>query len=203
MNPATFLRVLGPEPWRVAYAEPSVRPDDSRYGENPNRLQMHTQYQVILKPDPVRREGGGVLKRLFLKKREKRKRKRKKEREKKEQEKTHFFFQPLLSTKNLLSPGKPARALLRFFSRPRHRRPQARRPLRRGQLGEPGAGRLGPRLGSVARRPRGHSVYLLSGCRRRAPGRPRRRDHLRAGEDRHCLTGGEPLHGDEVLSGEQ
>ena len=52
MNPATFLRVLGPEPWRVAYAEPSVRPDDSRYGANPNRLQAHTQYQVILKPDP-------------------------------------------------------------------------------------------------------------------------------------------------------
>ena len=69
MNPATFLRVLGPEPWRVAYAEPSVRPDDSRYGENPNRLQMHTQYQVVLKPDPVSSEisggfffqGGGVL----------------------------------------------------------------------------------------------------------------------------------------------
>lgn len=51
-NPATLLRVLGPEPWRVAYIEPSVRPDDGRYGENPNRLQMHTQYQVILKPDP-------------------------------------------------------------------------------------------------------------------------------------------------------
>ena len=51
-NPATTLRVLGPEPWRVAYVEPSVRPDDGRYGENPNRLQMHTQYQVILKPDP-------------------------------------------------------------------------------------------------------------------------------------------------------
>ncbi len=51
-NPATFLRVLGPEPWNVAYAEPSIRPDDSRYGENPNRLQMHTQFQVILKPDP-------------------------------------------------------------------------------------------------------------------------------------------------------
>jgi glycyl-tRNA synthetase len=51
-NPATLLRVLGPEPWRVAYVEPSVRPDDGRYGENPNRLQMHTQYQVILKPDP-------------------------------------------------------------------------------------------------------------------------------------------------------
>src|SRR5690554_6518778 len=52
MNPATLLRVLGPEPWRVAYVEPSIRPDDSRYGENPNRMQMHTQYQVILKPDP-------------------------------------------------------------------------------------------------------------------------------------------------------
>ncbi|URD90924.1 Glycyl-tRNA synthetase alpha subunit [Musa troglodytarum] len=52
MNPLTFLRVLGPEPWNVAYAEPSVRPDDSRYGDNPNRLQCHTQFQVILKPDP-------------------------------------------------------------------------------------------------------------------------------------------------------
>jgi glycyl-tRNA synthetase len=52
MNPATYLRVLGPEPWNVAYVEPSVRPDDGRYGENPNRLQMHTQFQVILKPDP-------------------------------------------------------------------------------------------------------------------------------------------------------
>lgn len=52
MNPATFLRVLGPEPWNVAYVEPSVRPDDGRYGENPNRFQLHTQFQVILKPDP-------------------------------------------------------------------------------------------------------------------------------------------------------
>jgi glycyl-tRNA synthetase len=52
MNPATFLRVLGPEPWNVAYVEPSVRPDDGRYGQNPNRFQLHTQYQVILKPDP-------------------------------------------------------------------------------------------------------------------------------------------------------
>ena len=51
-NPATILRVLGPEPWQVAYVEPSVRPDDGRYGENPNRLQMHYQFQVILKPDP-------------------------------------------------------------------------------------------------------------------------------------------------------
>ena len=53
MNPATFLRVLGPEPWNVAYVEPSVRPDDGRYGENPNRFQLHTQFQVILKPDPA------------------------------------------------------------------------------------------------------------------------------------------------------
>ncbi len=52
MNPATTLRVLGPEPWNVAYVEPSYRPDDGRYAENPNRMQMHTQYQVILKPDP-------------------------------------------------------------------------------------------------------------------------------------------------------
>jgi len=52
MNPSTFLRVLGPEPWNVGYVEPSVRPDDGRYGENPNRFQQHTQFQVILKPDP-------------------------------------------------------------------------------------------------------------------------------------------------------
>ncbi len=52
MNPATFLRVLGPEPWNVAYVEPSIRPDDGRYGENPNRFQQHYQYQVLLKPDP-------------------------------------------------------------------------------------------------------------------------------------------------------
>jgi len=51
-NPATFLRVLGPEPWRVAYVEPSRRPADGRYGENPNRLQHYYQFQVILKPSP-------------------------------------------------------------------------------------------------------------------------------------------------------
>ena len=51
-NPATFLRVLGPEPWRVAYVEPSRRPSDGRYGENPNRLQHYYQFQVILKPSP-------------------------------------------------------------------------------------------------------------------------------------------------------
>ena len=54
MNPATFLRVLGPEPWNVAYVEPSVRPDDGRFGQNPNRLYTHTQFQVILKPSPER-----------------------------------------------------------------------------------------------------------------------------------------------------
>jgi glycyl-tRNA synthetase alpha chain len=52
MNPATFLRALGPEPWNVAYVEPSRRPADGRYGENPNRLQHYFQYQVILKPSP-------------------------------------------------------------------------------------------------------------------------------------------------------
>jgi len=52
MNPASVLRVLGPEPWNVVYVEPSVRPDDGRFGDNPNRLQMHHQLQVILKPDP-------------------------------------------------------------------------------------------------------------------------------------------------------
>ena len=49
-NPATFFRVLGPEPWKSAYVEPSRRPADGRYGENPNRLQHYYQYQVILKP---------------------------------------------------------------------------------------------------------------------------------------------------------
>ncbi len=51
-NPATFLRVLGPDPWRAAYVEPSRRPTDGRYGENPNRLQHYYQFQVILKPAP-------------------------------------------------------------------------------------------------------------------------------------------------------
>lgn len=51
-NPATFLRVLGPEPWKVAYVEPSRRPTDGRYGENPNRLQHYYQFQVISKPAP-------------------------------------------------------------------------------------------------------------------------------------------------------
>lgn len=57
MNPATFLRVLGPEPWNVAMVEPCRRPSDGRYGENPNRLQHYFQYQVILKPSPEDAQG--------------------------------------------------------------------------------------------------------------------------------------------------
>ena len=53
MHPETFLRVLGPEPYRVAYVQPSRRPADGRYGENPNRLYKHHQLQVILKPPPA------------------------------------------------------------------------------------------------------------------------------------------------------
>src|SRR6202521_479665 len=51
-NPATLLRSLGPDPWRTAYVEPSIRPTDGRYGENPFRLQHYFQYQVLLKPSP-------------------------------------------------------------------------------------------------------------------------------------------------------
>jgi glycyl-tRNA synthetase alpha chain len=51
-HPATFFRVLGPEPWKTAYVQPSRRPTDGRYGENPNRLQHYYQYQVIVKPSP-------------------------------------------------------------------------------------------------------------------------------------------------------
>jgi glycyl-tRNA synthetase alpha chain len=51
-HPATFLRALGPEPWRAAYVQPSRRPKDGRYGDNPNRLQHYYQYQVVLKPSP-------------------------------------------------------------------------------------------------------------------------------------------------------
>jgi glycyl-tRNA synthetase alpha chain len=53
MNPATFLRSLGPRPWRTAYVEPSIRPQDGRYGENPFRFQHYFQYQVVVKPAPA------------------------------------------------------------------------------------------------------------------------------------------------------
>src|SRR5437868_7062888 len=53
MSPETFLRVLGPKPYSVAYLQPSRRPADGRYGDNPNRLYKHTQFQVILKPPPA------------------------------------------------------------------------------------------------------------------------------------------------------
>jgi len=56
-NPATFLRCLGPEPWRAAYVEPSRRPTDGRYGENPNRLGAYYQFQVIIKPAPADSQG--------------------------------------------------------------------------------------------------------------------------------------------------
>jgi glycyl-tRNA synthetase alpha chain len=56
-HPATFFRVLGPEPWKTAYVEPCRRPTDGRYGENPNRLQHYYQYQVILKPSPADSQG--------------------------------------------------------------------------------------------------------------------------------------------------
>src|SRR5690606_36271371 len=52
-HPATTLRALGPKPWKAAYVQPSRRPKDGRYGENPNRLQHYYQYQVILKPSPA------------------------------------------------------------------------------------------------------------------------------------------------------
>jgi glycyl-tRNA synthetase alpha chain len=52
MNPATFLRSLGPKPWKTAYVEPSIRPTDGRYGENPYRFQHYFQYQVVVKPAP-------------------------------------------------------------------------------------------------------------------------------------------------------
>jgi len=52
-HPATFLRAIGPEPWRAAYVQPSRRPTDGRYGENPNRLQHYYQFQVMLKPSPL------------------------------------------------------------------------------------------------------------------------------------------------------
>ena len=51
-HPATFLRAIGPEPWHAAYVQPSRRPTDGRYGENPNRLQHYYQFQVVLKPSP-------------------------------------------------------------------------------------------------------------------------------------------------------
>ncbi|RAV67062.1 glycine--tRNA ligase subunit alpha [Aerococcus urinae] len=52
MSPYTFLRAIGPEPWNACYVEPSRRPDDGRYGQNPNRLYQHHQYQVVMKPNP-------------------------------------------------------------------------------------------------------------------------------------------------------
>jgi hypothetical protein len=96
-HPATTLRALGPRRWNAAYVQPSRRPTDGRYGENPNRLQHYYQYQVLLKPSLCHR----------------------------------------------------------------HRPEAARHPLRRGRLGKPDAGRLGPRLGSVVRRHGSQPVHLF------------------------------------------
>lgn len=59
-HPATFLRAIGPEPWHAAYVQPSRRPTDGRYGENPNRLQRYYQFQVVMKPHPA-----DILERYF------------------------------------------------------------------------------------------------------------------------------------------
>ena len=123
MAPETFLRVLGPEPYRVAYVQPSRRPADGRYGENPNRLYKHQQLQVILKP----------------------------------------------------SPADVIDQYLGSLDSHRHRPPQARHQVRRGQLGSAHARRLGHRLAGHAGRPRDHAVHLLPAMRRhRSRPRPRR-----------------------------
>ena len=66
MNPATFLRALGPEPWNVAYIEPCRRPTDGRYGENPNRLQHYYQYQVILSVRQNRWVSSDAMNQIFF-----------------------------------------------------------------------------------------------------------------------------------------
>ena len=120
-----------------------MRPDDARYGENPNRLQTHTQFQVILKPDP------GNPQELYL---------------------------------------GSLTALGIDVARPR-------RPVRRGQLGLPGARRLGPGLGGVAGRPGDHPVHLLP-AGRRADARPGvGGDHLRHRAHHDGAAGRRPLQG--------
>ena len=126
---ATFLRALGPEPWKAAYVQPSRRPKDGRYGDNPNRLQHYYQYQVVLKP----------------------------------------------------APADILRALPRLARGARLRPEGQRRALRRGRLGEPDAGRLGPGLGGLAERHGGDAVHLLPAGRRHRLQADHRRDHLRPG----------------------
>ncbi len=113
-HPATTLRALGPKPWNAAYVQPSRRPTDGRYGENPNRLQHYYQYQVILKPSPA------DIQELYLG----------------------------ASMTIGIDPDAP------------------RHPLRRGRLGEPDPGRLGPRLGSLVRRDGSLAVHLFPAGRR-------------------------------------
>ena len=108
-HPATTLRSLGPKPWKAAYVQPSRRPKDGRYGENPNRLQHYYQFQVILKPSPDNLQD--------------------------------LYLDSLRAIGIDMTP--------------------ARRALRRGRLGEPDAGRLGPRLGMLVRRHGGVAVHLF------------------------------------------
>ena len=96
-HPATTLRSIGDTIWNAAYVQPSRRPTDGRYGENPNRLQHYYQFQVIMKPSPV----------------------------------------------------DARRSIWAVAGGDRHRSAEARHPLRRGRLGEPDAGRLGPGLGNL------------------------------------------------------
>ena len=134
---ATFLRALGPEPWRAAYVQPSRRPKDGRYGENPNRLQHYYQYQVVLKPSPP----------------------------------------------DILDLYLGSLEALGFDLE------EERRALRRGRLGEPDAGRVGPGLGSVAERHGDHAVHLLPAGRRPRLQPDHRRDHLRPRAPRDVPAG--------------
>ena len=131
MNPATFLRTLGPEPWHVAYVEPSRRPADGRYGDNPNRLYQHHQFQVICKPSPDN------IQELYLKS---------------------------LETLGI----NPAEHDIRFVE----------------DNWESPTLRLGPWLGSLARRHGSHAVYLLPASRRH-----RRRSRIVGNHIRHGTTG--------------
>ncbi len=127
----------GPKPWRAAYVQPSRRPTDGRYGENPNRLQHYYQFQVILKPAPADSQA------LYL----------------------------------------DSLDALGIDPRP------SRHPLRRGRLGKPDPGRLGSRLGGLARRHGGDPVHLFPAGRRHRMRSGLDRAHLRARAARHVCAG--------------
>jgi glycyl-tRNA synthetase alpha chain len=134
---ATFLRAIGPEPWKAAYVQPSRRPKDGRYGENPNRMQHYYQYQVVLKPAPD----------------------------------------------NILELYLGSLEALGF------RPEEERRPFRRGRLGKPDAGRLGPGLGSLDERHGSDAIHLLPAGRRHRLQADHRRNHLRHRAPGHVPAG--------------